>query len=500
MIGNYGGSWHYRHTTPSTGPGASCSAAAVPAGTDNTTVSGLTADTAHVFKAYSDGGCATELAAAASFATLMAKLANVRVSARDKSLAVSWDAQTGATGYDVQWRSGAEEWDSTNRQSSATGTAATITTLTNGTEYTIRARSKKSGGSGNTGEWSDEATGTPGDERLGGDGRPLDDGDPGALELGGGLVVAAVEDGVVVGRGRRVVGVLQGGGEGDRGRVAVEPGGGDGVHGERVLGRGLLGAAGGRDVHDAGAVGRGPDVDGGDAAAVGMGRDVETQEDGPDDGNVLGGDRGGHGDGGAVEPEAGRTYAYKAYSDAACASGGEIAEATFADAGAGGGAGRAGPGDAAAVELGGGVAPQEDGPDARGNVLGGGRGGHGDGGADDPGGVDRARLQGLFGRGLRVRRGDRGGGVLDAGGQHADVRRGRRRGPGVRQGRGHRRAGAAGGDGRRRRRGVLAVAGPPGGPVVRRRAAADHGRADGGEGRGRRTPTRRPTGTATRRR
>ena len=165
-IGNYGGAWHHKHTTPSTGPGASCSSAAVPAGTDNTTVSGLTADTAHVFKAYSDGGCATELAAAASFTTLMAKLANVRVSARDKSLAVSWDAQTGATGYDVQWRSGAEEWDSTNRQSSATGTAATITTLTNGTEYTIRARSKKSGGSGNTGEWSDEATGTPGDERL----------------------------------------------------------------------------------------------------------------------------------------------------------------------------------------------------------------------------------------------------------------------------------------------------------------------------------------------
>ena len=161
-IGNYGGSWHHRHTTPSTGPGASCSATAVPAGTDNTTVSGLSPGTAHVFKAYSDGGCATELATAASFTTLLAKVANVRVSARDKSLAVTWDARTGATGYDVQWKSGNEEWSAT-RQSSATGTSATITTLTNAVEYTIRVRWKKGG---KTGEWSDTAKGTPADETL----------------------------------------------------------------------------------------------------------------------------------------------------------------------------------------------------------------------------------------------------------------------------------------------------------------------------------------------
>ena len=138
----------------------------MPAGTDNTTVSGLSPDTSHTFKAYSDGACATELAAAASFTTLLAKVANVSVAPRDGSLAVSWDARTGATGYDVQWKSDAEDWDSTNRQSSVTGTSAAITTLTNDTEYTIRVRSKKSGDPGNTGEWSDEAKGTPADETL----------------------------------------------------------------------------------------------------------------------------------------------------------------------------------------------------------------------------------------------------------------------------------------------------------------------------------------------
>ena len=162
-IGNHGGSWRYKHTTPATGPGASCSSTAVPAGTDNTTVSGLSPDTSHTFKAYSDGACATELATAAQFTTLLAKVSNVSVSARDKSLAVSWDAQSNATGYDVEWKSGAEEWDSTNRRASATGASHTIPTLTNATEYTIRVRSRKTG---NTGEWSDAAKGTPADETL----------------------------------------------------------------------------------------------------------------------------------------------------------------------------------------------------------------------------------------------------------------------------------------------------------------------------------------------
>ena len=165
-IGNYGGSWHYRHTTPSTGPGASCSATAVPAGTDKTTVSGLSPDTAHVFKAYSDGGCATELATASSFTTLLAKVTNVTVSARNKSLAVSWDAQSGATGYDVQWKSGNQDWSSSREASVTSGESHTIPTLTNAVEYTIRVRSKKSGGPGKTGEWSDEAKGTPAGETL----------------------------------------------------------------------------------------------------------------------------------------------------------------------------------------------------------------------------------------------------------------------------------------------------------------------------------------------
>ena len=94
----------------------------------------------------------------------MAKVSNVSVSARGRGAGgVVGTRGSNATGYDVEWKSGAEEWDSTNRRASATGASHTIPTLTNAVEYTIRVRSRKTG---NTGEWSDAAKGTPADETL----------------------------------------------------------------------------------------------------------------------------------------------------------------------------------------------------------------------------------------------------------------------------------------------------------------------------------------------
>ena len=62
------------------------------------------------------------------------------------------------TSYQVQWKSGAQAYSSTARQLSTASTSATITGLTNSTEYTVRARALNVAGPG---AWSTEATATP---------------------------------------------------------------------------------------------------------------------------------------------------------------------------------------------------------------------------------------------------------------------------------------------------------------------------------------------------
>ena len=155
-IGNYSGNWYYKHTSPSTGPGASCSASAVTATTKD--LSSLATGTSYTYAAYSDSACTTLLATATAFTTKPGKVANVAVTVAHTALDVDWDSETGATSYKIQWKSGAETWDATNRQQTSTTTSTTLSTLTNGTQYTIRVAALNSTGDG---AWSDEATGTP---------------------------------------------------------------------------------------------------------------------------------------------------------------------------------------------------------------------------------------------------------------------------------------------------------------------------------------------------
>ena len=75
------------------------------------------------------------------------------------SLALSWTAVTGATGYKVQWKSGGESYNTTDRQASVTTTSHTIPNLTAGTTYTVRVAATKSGVA--DGAWSGEMTGVP---------------------------------------------------------------------------------------------------------------------------------------------------------------------------------------------------------------------------------------------------------------------------------------------------------------------------------------------------
>ena len=77
-------------------------------------------------------------------------------------LVVSWTAVDNATGYEVQWKSGVEVYNTGNRQaviSSGTTTSHTIPNLSNGTEYTVRVSATRTGA--NEGPASDEVMETP---------------------------------------------------------------------------------------------------------------------------------------------------------------------------------------------------------------------------------------------------------------------------------------------------------------------------------------------------
>ena len=89
------------------------------------------------------------------------KVTGVTVTAGSASLSVGWTAQGGANGYQVQWKSGSEDWSS-SRQKNVTTNSATISSLVNGNQHTIRVRQYRSVLQGDIyGVWSDEATGTP---------------------------------------------------------------------------------------------------------------------------------------------------------------------------------------------------------------------------------------------------------------------------------------------------------------------------------------------------
>ena len=156
-IANYGGDWYYKHTTPSSGQ---CSSKVSGL---SATVSNLDSGTTHTFKAYSNSGCSTLVATASDFVTKPGKVAGVGAAARDEALAVTWTATTGAASYKIQWKSGNQEWDASNRQTTSTTASKTLSSLTNATEYTVRVAAVNASGDG---AWSDTATGTPGGETL----------------------------------------------------------------------------------------------------------------------------------------------------------------------------------------------------------------------------------------------------------------------------------------------------------------------------------------------
>ena len=137
--------------------------------TTTSTITGLTAGTAYTVQVIATKTNALDATPSAGKtgtpkASTPGKVGEVSVSAPSRGalnlgkLNVSWNAVTGATGYHVQWKSGNQNWDETNRQNTETGTTSAITGFVNDTTYTVRVRATKT--YADNGEWSDESTGT----------------------------------------------------------------------------------------------------------------------------------------------------------------------------------------------------------------------------------------------------------------------------------------------------------------------------------------------------
>ena len=130
---NVSASWNYKQLTPTVG---SCTAGGRD-NADSINVTGLEAGTAYKFRAYSGStGCGTIMATSTTFLTAPPKVTGLSVTELDGKLALSWTAQKSATSYKIQWKSGTQDWDATNRQTTSATLAKDIS-LTNATQYTI---------------------------------------------------------------------------------------------------------------------------------------------------------------------------------------------------------------------------------------------------------------------------------------------------------------------------------------------------------------------------
>ena len=128
-------------------------------------ISVLTAETTYTIRVIATHTTTTTNSApsdAVMVTTAPAKPTNVRVTPGPLQLIVRWTEATGARGYKVQWKSGGQSYNTSDRQATVSGgntTTYTIENLTFGTTYTVRVIATLAGGMDS--DPSDEVMGTP---------------------------------------------------------------------------------------------------------------------------------------------------------------------------------------------------------------------------------------------------------------------------------------------------------------------------------------------------
>ena len=91
-----------------------------------------------------------------------AQVMGLMVESGNAQLVVEWTAVANATGYEVQWKADGDGYNNNSRRaviSSGSTTTHTISSLSNGTEYTVRVRATRTGA--NNGAYSAEVLETP---------------------------------------------------------------------------------------------------------------------------------------------------------------------------------------------------------------------------------------------------------------------------------------------------------------------------------------------------
>ena len=127
------GAWHYKSTTPS----GSCSSE-VAAGTTTADLTSLATGTSHTFKAYSDSGCSTEIAAASVFTTSTPTLTVSNVGNTGATITLGgWDLTDDGSWY---YKANASP-DNTCSSTAVTTAAKSLTGLTPGDSYAYKAYS-----------------------------------------------------------------------------------------------------------------------------------------------------------------------------------------------------------------------------------------------------------------------------------------------------------------------------------------------------------------------
>ena len=136
-------------------------------GATSYTITGLTAGVLYTVRVAAvnragDSDWSTERTARPSAAATRPGKPTLSASAGDGRIALTATAGTtggsAITGYEFQWKSGAQSYSTSSRFRAQTGRTYTITNLTNGTAYSVRVRSVNVVGKS---DWSTERTATP---------------------------------------------------------------------------------------------------------------------------------------------------------------------------------------------------------------------------------------------------------------------------------------------------------------------------------------------------